>query len=148
MKDLKFLVIVCIAVFCCVNFAQAQNDNDLAITTEKKGAFNESADESKEIVEEEIPYYYRQHKKLPTFYTGFVIELTTSDLPLRRDYSLFEKFGNVFVDHMEKEGGYSYMITGFRNEKAAESFLKNIVIHRANEAKVIYYNKGERKLKK
>jgi len=126
--------------------AQAQNNDDLAITTEKKGAFNESADVSEEIIEEEIPYYYRQHKKLPTFYSGYVIELTTSDLPLRRDYNLFEKFGNVFVDQM-KEGGFSYMITGFRNEKAAASFLKSIVIHRASEARVVYYNKGDRKIK-
>ena len=28
------------------------------------------------LLEEEIPYYYRQHKKLSTFYTGYVIELT------------------------------------------------------------------------
>lgn len=146
MRNIKFLIIFCIAIFCCINITQAQNNEDLAITTEKKGAFNESADVSDEIIEEEIPYYYRQHKKLPTFYTGYVIELTTSDLPLRRDYNLFEKFGNVFVDQM-KEGGFSYMITGFRNEKAATSFLKNIVIHRASEARVIYYNKGDRKLK-
>lgn len=144
MKDLKFLVILCIAIFCCANVAQAQNNEDLAITTEKKGAFNESADVSEEVIEDEIPFYYRQHKKLPTFYTGYVIELTTSDLPLRRDYNLFEKFGSVFVTQM-KEGGFSYMIIDFRNEKAAAAFLENIVIHRASEAKVVYYNKGERK---
>ena len=127
----------------CFTIVEAQNGEDLVIATEKKGAFNESADESAEIIEEEIPYYYRQHKKLPTYFTGYVIELTTSDLPLRRDYNLFEKFGNVLVDHMEKVGGFSYMIKGFRNEKAAKSFLNNIVIHSAPEAKVIYYNKGD-----
>ena len=143
MKEVKFLTIVFFMMFFMAGTTSAQNDNELAITTEKKGAFNESADESDEIVEDEIAHYYRQHKKLPSFFTGYVIELTTSDLPLRRDYVLFEKFGNVMIDQLE-EGGFSYVIEGFKNEKAATSFLNNIVIHNASEAKVILYEKGKR----
>ena len=38
----------------------------------------------------EIADYYRHHKALSADYEGYVIELTTSDLPLKRDYFLFE----------------------------------------------------------
>lgn len=147
MKEVRFLAIMFFMVFLTAGAVHAQSDNELAITTEKKGAFNESADESDEIVEDEIAHYYRQHKKLPSFFSGYVIELTTSDLPLRRDYVLFEKFGNVMVDQLE-EGGFAYVIKGFKNEKAAISFLNNIVIHKASEARVVLYEKGKRELKK
>jgi len=141
---MKKLTAIVYLVFFLGCIAYAQTGEELVIKTEKKGAFNESADESAEIIEEEIPYYYRQHKKLATFFSGYVIELTTSDLPLRRDYPLFEKFGNVFVCPL-KDGGFSYVIKGFKSDKSAKSFLKNIVIHNAPEAKVFQYNKGVRK---
>ncbi len=146
MEQVK-MIMTLIVLLVAVNMNYAQTD-DLVLTTEseKKGAFNESVDASEEVVEEVIPYYYRHHKKLSSFYSGYVIELTTSDLPLRRDYFLFEKFGNVLVDQLE-EGGFSYVIQGFRNEKSAQAFLDNIVIHNAPEAKLVQYNKGERKIK-
>ncbi|MGK0388884.1 MAG: hypothetical protein ACI94Y_001616 [Maribacter sp.] len=147
MKDIRFLTVVAFMMFFMAGTVSAQNNEELAITTEKKGAFNESADESDEIIEDEIAHYYRQHKKLPSFFSGYVIELTTSDLPLRRDYVLFEKFGNVMIDQLE-EGGFSYIIQGFKNEKAATSFLNNIVIYNASEAKVVLYEKGRRGTKK
>lgn len=147
MEKVKYLFLALVIMLFVVESSIAQSGDELAIATEKKGAFNESADIAEEIIEDEIPYYYRHHKKLPTYFTGYVIELTTSDLPLRRDYSLFERFGNVYVKQLE-EGGFSYVIKGFRNEKSAASFLNNIVIHNAPEAKVIYLNKGEKKSKK
>lgn len=148
MKQVRLLAVAFLMIFFSMGTTFAQSDNELAITTtEKKGAFNESADESEEIIEDEIAHYYRQHKKLPSFFSGYVIELTTSDLPLRRDYVLFERFGNVMVDQLP-EGGFAYVIQGFKNEKSASSFLNNIVIHNAPEAQVIRYEKGRRLSKK
>ncbi|MFK8102637.1 MAG: hypothetical protein AB8G15_08930 [Saprospiraceae bacterium] len=92
-----------------------------------------------------IAAYYRQHEKLPTQFSGLAIELTTSDLPLRRDYFLFKRFGNVYY-HRLTAGGYSYCILpNFSSKKAVEHFLETVVIHRAPEAKLIKYKKGKRK---
>lgn len=92
-----------------------------------------------------IAAYYRQHEKLPAQFSGLAIELTTSDLPLRRDYFLFKRFGNVYY-HRLTAGGYSYCILpNFSSKKAVEHFLETVVIHRAPEAKLIKYKKGKRK---
>jgi len=118
-------------------------------TPVRKGAFNERIETPKETERKaESVYYYRHHKKMTSFYTGYTIEITNSDLPLRRDYYLFKRFGNIKIDHLEKEGGFSYLITGFKDKKAAKGFLNNIVLHHAPEARVIYYYKGKRKEKK
>lgn len=93
---------------------------------------------------DKTPDYYRHHQPLHGYFSGHAIELTSSDFPLGRDYQLFEKFGNVKV-HKLPTGGFSYLITGFKNEEAARKHLTNIVIHQAPEGKVIYYVKGRRK---
>ena len=48
-----------------------------------------------------IPHYYKHHKKLPLTHSGIVIELTTSDLPLKRNFYLFKQFGNVYYDKLD-----------------------------------------------
>ncbi|MGB1216371.1 MAG: hypothetical protein ACPG5P_00760 [Saprospiraceae bacterium] len=127
----------------------AQDELLASNTSPRKGAFNEHIESPKKIEGKgKSNYYYRHHKKMTSFYTGYVIEITTADLPLRRDYFLFKRFGNVKIDHLEKEGGFSYLITGFKDEKTSKGFLNNIVLHHAPEARVIYYHKGKRKEKK
>ncbi len=94
---------------------------------------------------EEIPDYYRHHKKLSSIYEGYVIELTTSDLPLKRNYFLFDQFGNVHYDKLKK-GGYSYCImANFSSKKSVEHFMETIILPKAPEAKLIEYKKGKRK---
>ena len=92
-----------------------------------------------------IPHFYRQQEELPRKFSGYVIELTTSDLPLKRDYSLFKHFGNVYY-HQLKEGGYSYcIIANFSSKKSVQQFLNTVIIHHAPEARLIKYKKGIRK---
>ncbi len=94
---------------------------------------------------EEIPDYYRHHKNLSSNYEGYVIELTTSDLPLKRNYFLFDQFGNVYYDKLKK-GGYSYCIlVKFSSKKSVEQFLENIILPKAPEARLVEYKKGKRK---
>jgi hypothetical protein len=94
---------------------------------------------------EEIPDYYRHHKKLPSNYEGYAIELTTSALPLKRNYFLFDQFGNVFYDKLE-EGGYSYCIlANFSSKKSVERFLELIILPKATEARLLEFKKGKRK---
>ncbi len=146
MNCAKYLIILLSVIFVVPQDVIAQNE--LAYHDNiKRGAFNEDINSESKGIKEIIPYYYRRQKKLATFFTGFAIELTTSDLPLRRDYFLFERFGNIKIDPL-KDGGLSYVITGFRNEKAAKTFLEKIVIHSASEAKVVVYKNGNRKVKK
>lgn len=98
----------------------------------------------KEAMPDDTPDYYRHHQKLSGYFSGYAIELTTSDFPLERNYYLFERFGSVKIDKIP-QGGFSYLITGFKNEAAAKIHLDRIVIHQAPEAKVVYYTKGRRK---
>ncbi len=96
---------------------------------------------------EVIPDYYRHHKKLPAGYQGFVIELTTSDMPLKRNYFLFDQFGNVFYDQLRK-GDYAYCILiNFSKRKAVKKFLNNIILPKAPEARLVEYKNGKRKYK-
>ena len=147
MKRVRTILLSVVIVALNFSLSFAQQELAMNIEDKKKGAFHEDITIEEEDLKETIPHYYRQQKKLATFFTGVAIELTTSDLPLYRDYVLFERFGNVMMAPL-KNGGFSYVITGFRNEKAAKSFLKSIVIHSAPEAKVIVYKRGKRKVKK
>ncbi len=89
--------------------------------------------------------YYRHHKKLSVTHSGIVLELITSDLPLKRDYSLFKKFGNIYYDRLD-EGGYAYCIlTDFSKIKQAKAYLQQMISPHAPEAKVVKYQLGRRK---
>ena len=99
----------------------------------------------REKTREEIPDYYRHHKKLSSNYEGYAIELTTSNLPLKRNYFLFDQFGNVFYDKLEG-GNYTYCIlANFSSKKSVELFLETIILPKAVEAKLIEYKNGKRK---
>jgi len=125
-------------------------DLDAVIMADLDEEFTESdSDKNPEILDkselEDVAFYYRHHKRLPAVYNGFAIELTTSDLPLKRNYFLFNQFGNVSVEKL-REGGYAYVVkVDFIKKETLESFIKNIILHRAPEAKAIEYVDGVRK---
>ena len=131
-----------------IGISQEEILEELVISQEEKGP--ESSDEKEVFIDkgpDKVPYFFRHHKKIPISYSGFAIELTTADLPLKRDYFLFEKFGNVFYEK-RKEGGYAYLILiDFKSKKAVEDFLNNIVLPKAPEAKMVNYKRGVRKTK-
>jgi len=90
---------------------------------------------------------YAYTKRVPAFYTGYVIELTTSDLPLTKDYEAFKSFGKIYYDKTS-EGYYSYMILAdFNRKESVEEYVNNIVLHRVPLAKIIEYKNGQRKNK-
>ena len=89
---------------------------------------------------------FRFHKKLPSLYEGYAIEVAASNYPLDRRNPLFRQFGGIHYDKLD-EGGYSYLILGrFSDEKSALSFLHNAVLHRAKEARVVHYKEGTRNI--
>jgi len=80
-------------------------------------------------------------------YTGYMIEIATSDLPLDGSDQVFKYFGKVHYDKVF-EGWYSYFIlVDFKEKEAVEKFLNNIVIHKAPKARIIEYQYGVRKEK-
>ncbi len=94
---------------------------------------------SKEIIT------YRHHKKLSVTHSGIVLELITSDLPLKRNNPLFKQFGNVYYDRLDK-GGYAYCIlTNFNKLKEAKLYLQQMILPHAPTAKVVKYQLGRRK---
>ena len=114
-------------------------------------ALHESSESAKIISNQpayypkKAPTYYRHHKKLPLTYSGIVLELTTSELPLERNHQLFKQFGNVHYDQLDK-GGYAYCIlTSFTDIKKATAYLQTMIVRRAPSAKVVKYQLGKRK---
>ena len=92
----------------------------------------------------EIPIAYRHHKQLPGDYNGYAIELTTSDLPLPRDYTLFGQFGTVYYERKE-EGGYAYLIlVPFSKKKSVEEYYNMVVLPKDREAKILEFENGKR----
>lgn len=89
---------------------------------------------------------YRFHKKLPSLYEGYAIEVAASNYPLDRTDGVFRKFGGIHYDKLD-EGGYSYLILGrFSDEKSALHFLNTIILPRANDARLILYKEGNRSI--
>ena len=84
----------------------------------------------------------RTHRRLMASYTGYLIELTVADLPLRRDHHLFQKFGNIaYVKRAD--GKYVYLIpVDFRKRTSVEDYLNNIVSYKAPGARVVEYKRG------
>ena len=143
MKHYKKIHLGILCLFVSLATLSAQQDDFFA--------FHEST-ESTKITENQAsfypkktPNYYRHHKKLPLTYSGVVLELTTSELPLKRDHELFKQFGNVYYDQLE-EGGYAYCIlTSFTDLKKAKGYLQAMITPRAPAAKVVKYQLGRRK---
>lgn len=84
----------------------------------------------------------RTHRRLLASYSGFLIELTVAELPLRRDHHVFQKFGDVrYVKR--PDGRYAYLIpVDFRRRQTVEEYLHNIVMYKAPGARVVEYRRG------
>ena len=50
MEYVKHLIVVLFVISISFNYGYSQEENDLVINTEKKGAFNESADIADEVI--------------------------------------------------------------------------------------------------
>jgi hypothetical protein len=88
----------------------------------------------------------RNCKKLSATYTGFAIEVAISDYPLSGDDRIFRFYGNIQYDK-RPEGWYSYVIPAkFSNEASAKSFLKEVIWPQVEDARLIDYKEGNRKV--
>ena len=141
MRSLKIIYFAFLCTF-STQFSFAQ----LAISNVDEHGFVKPSygDQSVEATKK-AAYFYRHHKPLPAKYSGYIIELTHSKLPLRRDDQLFKYFGNVFYDKFSQEG-FSYGIKlNFDNKKEMQRYLNEVILPNAPKAKIVKYKKGIRK---
>ena len=88
----------------------------------------------------------RSHKRFPQLFTGMAIEIATSTYPMDKANPMFRQFGNVFYQKLP-EGGYSYLImTNFSSIEAALEFAQSVVKPKAENARLIQFNEGNRKV--
>jgi outer membrane protein OmpA-like peptidoglycan-associated protein len=78
-------------------------------------------------------------------YSGFKVELFTSEAELPNSNIIFEKYGKVYLD--DNGVSFSYMIGHFVQKKSADDFLTNVVLPKYPNAQVIKYKDGKRKEK-
>lgn len=115
----------------------------VTIETLERNSYQEDKKQAKKSIPK-IKGTYRHHKALPDTFAGSVIELTTSDFPLQRDYPLFKQFGQVYYDRIQ-DVGYSYcIVANFSSEKSLQKYLDQVIIPKAPEAKLIVYKNGKR----
>jgi hypothetical protein len=89
----------------------------------------------------------RFQKRLPAGFTGYAVEIGTSEYPIEPTNSLFRQFGNVHYEKL-RQGGYSYLIlTEFSDEKSARHFHQSVVLPKVQDALVVEYRKGTRMLR-
>jgi hypothetical protein len=137
--------ILCLSIGWSITL-EGQNENE-SILVNVESLDSRSDQKNIETTKKVIPKIkdtYRHHKALPETFEGMVIELTTSDLPLQRDYPLFKQFGQVFYDRV-KDLGYSYcIIANFSSERALRQYLEQVISPKAPEAKLVEYKNGKR----
>lgn len=135
--------------FCWSTILNGQDENEpvlVTVETLERDAYQSKTKQSQKSIPK-IKDTYRHHKALPATFEGTVIELTTSDFPLKRDYPLFKQFGQVYFDRI-KDQGYSYcIIANFNSEQSLRKYLKQVIIPKASEAKLVEYKKGKRVVK-
>jgi len=143
MKHYKRLHLGILCLFVSFTVLHAQEDSFFV--------FHDSENTTKKQQNHQNPYtlrktiHYRHHKKLSVTHSGIVLELITSDLPLKRNFPLFKQFGNIYYDALDG-GGYAYcVLTNFNKLKQARTYLQQMILPHAPEAKVVKYQLGRRK---
>lgn len=92
----------------------------------------------------EVPPHMRHPRRMPASFTGFAIELTDSERPLDMSYPLFRNFGSIHYDKPAR-GRYTYLIPlTFKNRKAVDKYLADVIQYRVPEARVVEYYYGRR----
>ncbi len=140
-----WISILCLSISWCTVLEGQSEDEPVLVTIEtlEKASYQKDKKHTKKSIPK-IKNTYRHHKALPDTFAGTVIELTTSDFPLERDYPLFKQFGQVYYDRITGVG-YSYcIVANFSSEKSLKKYLDQVIIPKAPEAKLISYKNGKR----
>ncbi|MFK7980170.1 MAG: hypothetical protein AB8G86_09335 [Saprospiraceae bacterium] len=143
MKHYKRLHLGILCLFVSLLVLQAQEDGFFVFHAPENTIDKKQNQQTPYVLQKTIRY--RHHKKLSVTHSGIVLELITSDLPLKRDFKLFQQFGNIYYDVLNG-GGYAYCIlTNFNKLKKAKAYLQQMILPHAPTAKVVKYQLGRRK---
>ncbi len=96
------------------------------------------------VVEDKVASYPSiSLASIPADYTGYRIEILSSNSKLTGSHKLFSQYGNLTMEE-RKDGKFSYLVGSFFEKKDAKDFLEHIVAPRYPDAQVINYFKGRR----
>ena len=141
---LSFLMFAIFGLFQTIAIAQPSVEAIAMVTNQT----NTPAAKKARKKSAEIPAFYASQRAMPEVYTGLAIELTQSEVPLKRDNPLFMQFGSV-VTHRTSGGMYAYnVLIAFSSEKEAERFTEVVIKPRAPQARLVAFEKGKQKKQK
>lgn len=86
-------------------------------------------------------FLFHTAKKI-TNESGFYIQLLESNQILDKEHKIYQEFGNLRV-RQNPEDKYNYLIGNFLSEKSGNKFLKDIILPRYPEAKLIKLSEGK-----
>ncbi len=99
--------------------------------------------EGKILTENKIkPSTARKISPFVAGYTGFMIEVLTSDKEVAASNEIFTKFATLTLENREK--GIAYLVGDFKTKTDAELFFNENVRKRYPKAKIIEYKAGKR----
>lgn len=109
------------------------------------GAFGEFVviEESKKVDNKIGNGFYRKAKQLPTDFTGYAVQITTSMEALDVNDPLFAEFGNLLVEETLNPK-FSYVVGKFNTKNGAQKYVETVLANRYPEAKVLKYKEGTR----
>jgi outer membrane protein OmpA-like peptidoglycan-associated protein len=97
------------------------------------------------VEEREVPRvnYNQAPKPLPLNYSGYKIQIVISTYELPLSHEIFSNHGNLLLEET-KSGTYAYLLGSFKDEAESSDFLKNVLISRYPNARVVQYLNGKR----
>ena len=146
---MKNLVIIILALT-TVTFANAQTEILAAVTSPALvedfggGAFGEVLTEGNvsKSADELVPGFYRAPKAMTTEFTGYTVQIATSNRQLDKEDKLFQEFGGIMVEE-NLNPKYAYYVGQFRTKEGAEKYVATVIGSRYATAKVVAYKNGK-----
>ncbi len=91
----------------------------------------------------EVDTAFTQVREIEKDYTGFKIEITSSEEPLPDSHDIFFQHGNLSMQ-MLPDSTYSYLLGDFEKVDQASIFMQDFLLQRYPKAQVVEFNAGER----
>lgn len=113
------------------------------------GAFGEILTEENSIknntpkTEHLVPGFYRAAKPIADNFTGYTVQILTTNRELDKEDELFVNFGGIMIQE-NLYPRYSYLVGKFRTKEGAEKYVNTVISERYSNAKVIAFKNGKR----
>lgn len=152
---MKNLIVIILALS-VTTFANAQAEILLAATNPAliedlaaegmAGAFGETLLEGNEekAINGTNTGFVREAKEMTANFTGYSVQITTSNRKLENTNKLFQEFGGImFQENLNPK--YAYYVGQFKTKEGAEKYINTVIGQRYPTAKVITFKNGKAK---